>query len=217
MKLSNLRFFSDADARSAAENMALDEALFLQTSFPIMRSYRWMRPSISFGYFTPWKSVPARFVERDLVRRWTGGGIVEHGDDFTYSVIFHDQPLATNAEIYRFVHCALADLLRRCGYPVEISESAEPLETNVCFQRAVEFDLKLGGEKIAGAAIRRNRRGILLQGSIQRIEIPSYFTAKFADALGKRSERLTLSKPIMETAERLAREKYGAAEWTRRF
>src|SRR6516225_2273837 len=99
MKLDTLSYFADAEPRSAAENMALDEAIFFRAAFPVMRSFRWIRPAVSFVYFTPWRSVIERVGERDLVRRWTGGGIVEHGNDFTYSVIFPDRNLATNAAL----------------------------------------------------------------------------------------------------------------------
>jgi lipoate-protein ligase A len=217
MKLANLSFFADPEARSAAENMALDEAIFVQATFPVLRSFRWIRPAVSFGYFTPWRSVVERFWERDLVRRWTGGGIVEHGNDFTYSVIFPDRNLATNAELYRFIHYALAELLRGFGHPVEVLQNPDSPGSNDCFERAVECDLKVRGEKIAGAALRRNNKGILLQGSIQHIELPEDFTAMFANALSEKTEKFALSKPIIETATLIAKEKYGAAEWTQRF
>ena len=217
MKLTNLSYFADAEARSAAENMALDEAIFLQASFPVMRSFRWIRPAVSFGYFTRWRSVVERFGERDLVRRWTGGGIVEHGNDFTYSVIFPDRNLASNSELYRFIHGALEKLLRGCGLPVEVSRSPDSPGSNDCFEKAVESDLKVRGEKIAGAALRRNNKGILLQGSIQRIELPEDFTAMFANALSEHTEKFALSRAIIETAALIAKEKYGAAEWTQRF
>jgi lipoyl(octanoyl) transferase len=217
MKLKNLHLFDDTGARSAAENMALDEALFLRGTLPVMRSYDWIRPAISFGYFTPWKSVVEFLGERDAVRRWTGGGIVQHGDDFTYSIILPgDNPL-TNSELYRFIHGALADLLGECGYPVEISRFPDVLQSNACFKKAVEFDLKVRGEKIAGAAIRRSRKGILLQGSIQHINLPEYFTAMFAKALCEQPEKFTLSRQVMEITTRIAEQKYGTAEWTRRF
>jgi lipoate-protein ligase A len=217
MKLANLHFFGDTEARSAAENMALDEALFLQSTFPVIRSYGWIRSAVSFGYFTPWRTVVERFWERDVVRRWTGGGIVEHGDDFTYSLILPGHNRLANAELYRFVHSALADLLRDCGHPVEISRIPDGLQSNACFEKAVEFDLKIRGEKIAGAAIRRNRKGVLLQGSIQRLKIPVYFVSLFANALCEQTEKYILSASIMETTARITKEKYGAAEWTRRF
>ena len=216
MKLRNLHLLDDG-ARSAAENMALDEALFLQMTLPIMRTYGWIRSAVSFGYFTRWDTVAGCLRERDAVRRWTGGGIVEHGDDFTYSIILPGHNSMSSVELYRFVHSALADLLSKCGYSVEISRVPDALESSACFEKAVEFDLKVRGAKIAGAAIRRGRRGTLLQGSIQRLYLPGCFAAMFACALGEQPEKLTLSGPIMEFTTRIAKEKYGAAEWTRRF
>jgi len=217
MKLASLHLFEDTQARGAAENMALDEALFLQATFPLMRSYRWIRPSVSFGYFTPWRSVVERFAERDAVRRWTGGGIVEHGSDFTYSIIIPGQNSATSAELYCFIHRALAELLRAYGHPVEVSQHPDIRESNACFEKAVEFDLKVYGEKIAGAAVRRHRKGVLLQGSIQRIEVPGYFAPMFAKALCEQTEEFVPSKTIIEITARVTKEKYGAAEWTCRF
>ena len=123
MKLEKLCLIQEESPRPAAENMAVDETLFLTAACPVLRSYRWIRPSVSFGYFTPWKEVALRFAGRDLVRRWTGGGIVEHGQDFTYSLICPGgESLPTTIEFYRFVHSAIANILRKNGCPVEIAQ-----------------------------------------------------------------------------------------------
>ena len=53
-----------------------------------------------------------------------------------------------------------------------------------CFEKAVAYDLKINGKKVAGAAIRRNQRGFLLQGSIQRVTIPVRFETILANAIG---------------------------------
>ena len=68
-----------------------------------------------------------------------------------------------------------------------------------------------------GAAIRRNRKGLLLQGSIQRLKVPEYFGATLVNALGREVEIYNLSDVLMEKAVRIAKEKYGAAEWNRRL
>ena len=177
-----------------------------------------MRPSVTFGYFTPWKTVVSRYPERDLVRRWTGGGIVEHDEDFTYSLVFpaERKPLEAG-ELYRFVHLAIKDLLRKSGRPVEMALLPDPGQSGACFEKAVEFDLKLQGEKIAGAAIRRNRKGLLLQGSIQRLMIPECFAAMLAKTLGEQVGVFSLSDAMVEKAARIAKEKYAAAEWNRRI
>jgi lipoate-protein ligase A len=214
MKFEKLRLIQEESPRMAADNMAIDEALFLTAAYPVLRSYRWVRPSVSFGYFTPWSEVALRFAGRDLVRRWTGGGIVEHGQDFTYSLVCPgNKNLPTTIEFYRGVHLAISNILRKNGYPVEMVPLSEPVWSAACFEKAVQFDLKLRDEKIAGAAIRRSRKGLLLQGSIQRLEVPAQFEVQLAGALGEHVDSSAVSDLMMEQAVHLAKEKYGAAEW----
>jgi lipoyl(octanoyl) transferase len=217
MKLDELHLIQEESPRSAAENMAVDEMLFLSVECPVLRVYRWIRPSVSFGYFTRWEEVASRFAGLDLVRRWTGGGIVEHGRDFTYSLICpNEKSLPTTMEFYRFVHLAIANILQKSGYPIETARDTDPVESPACFEKAVKFDLKLRGEKIAGAAIRRNRQGLLLQGSIQHLELPVQFGLMLAGALGDRVDTFVLSDLMIEQVGQIAKKKYGAAEWNSR-
>ena len=72
---------------SAAMNMSIDEALLETATIPTIRFYGWRSPALSFGYFGKFSDVAIYANERDLVRRWTGGGIVFHGDDLTYSIV----------------------------------------------------------------------------------------------------------------------------------
>lgn len=218
MKFEKLRFIQENEPKTAAENMAVDEVLLCTADCPVFRCYGWIRPSVSFGYFTPWKAVISQYAGRDLVRRWTGGGIVEHGEDFTYSLVFPaERGLPGTGELYRSIHLVIENLLRTNGRAVEMALIPDSVRSDACFEKAVEFDLKLQGEKIAGAAIRRNRKGLLLQGSIQRLKVPEYFGAMLVSALGERVEIYTLSDVLMEKAVRMAKEKYGAAEWNRRL
>ena len=78
-----LRICNDICPHSAAMNMAIDEALLETAVVPTIRFYRWGSPALSFGYFGKFSDVAIYAAERDLVRRWTGGGIVFHGDDLT--------------------------------------------------------------------------------------------------------------------------------------
>src|ERR1700752_2708012 len=88
--------FCDADPSSAPLNMAIDEALLEFSLVPSVRVYQWQRPALSFGYFGRFSDVSEFRGERDLVRRWTGGGIVLHGQDLTYSIIL---PAQNRAEL----------------------------------------------------------------------------------------------------------------------
>src|SRR3954471_638197 len=76
-----LHVFDDLEARDAALNMGIDEALLERGTGPSLRFYRWERPALSFGYFGRYAEVANEAPQRDVVRRWTGGGIVPHGDD----------------------------------------------------------------------------------------------------------------------------------------
>jgi lipoyl(octanoyl) transferase len=138
MKLDKLHLILEESPRAAAENMAVDEMLFLTVACPALRVYRWIRPSVSFGYFTPWAEVSSRFAGRDLIRRWTGGGIVEHGRDFTYSLVCpNEKSLPPTIDFYLYVHLAIANILRKSGYPVEIADAADPIQSAACFAKAV--------------------------------------------------------------------------------
>jgi lipoate-protein ligase A len=214
MKLEKLHLLKENEPRTAAENMAVDETLLFTADYPVLRSYGWIRPSVSFGYFTPWKEVVSQYAGQDLVRRWTGGGIVQHGEDFTYSLIFPaGKDLPGHGEIYRSVHLAIEKLLRKNGYPVEMALLPDRVASGACFEKAVEFDLKLQDEKIAGAAIRKNRKGLLLQGSIQRLKVPECFAAMLASQLCEQVDVFILSEPMIEKAVHIAQVKYAAAEW----
>ena len=78
---TSLEIYHDIDSRSAALNMAIDEALFETAAIPSIRFYKWDHPALSFGYSGKFGDVANRATERDIVRRWTGGGIVLHGED----------------------------------------------------------------------------------------------------------------------------------------
>src|SRR6187402_3922001 len=96
----------DPEPHEAALNMAIDEVLLRTVPGPLLRVYRWTRPAVSMGYFDRIIDAEALADGRDLVRRWTGGGLVEHGEDVTYTLIVPRQhPLCTQsaAESYRLI------------------------------------------------------------------------------------------------------------------
>src|SRR4029077_3213024 len=105
-----LHAYLDTAARSAAINMAIDEALLETAKIPSIRFYRWNSPALSFGYFGRFADVVPYAAQRDLVRRWTGGGIVFHGEDLTYSIVIpgsHPAFVESSRSIYEKVHSAL--------------------------------------------------------------------------------------------------------------
>ncbi len=216
MRLDRLDFIDGGVDRGAAFHMAVDEALFSTASDPTLRCYRWARPAVTFGYFVPWSRVG--HFSGDRVRRWTGGGIVEHGQDLTYSFILPASALILPAkQIYCSVHQAIIELLSEDGHAAELSEADDQTASDSCFEKAVISDVKIGCMKVAGAAMRRNRQGVLLQGSIQNVQLKSGFGRRFAGGLAKYFQVVALSSLTIEAAARIAKERYGSLEWNRRI
>ena len=67
-----LDVYTDFVPRTAAMNMAIDEALLEFAARASIRFYRWDHPAVSFGYFGKYVAVAEHVPQRDLVRRWTG-------------------------------------------------------------------------------------------------------------------------------------------------
>jgi lipoate-protein ligase A len=119
----SLDVYYDVDSRSAAMNMAVDEALLENARLPTIRFYRWDHPALSFGYFGRYADVSEH--KRDLIRRWTGGGTVFHGEDLTYSIVIPASDPAfreSSKSIYEKVHCALREALVAIGQGAELAE-----------------------------------------------------------------------------------------------
>ncbi len=225
-----LEVVDDPRGRSAALNMAIDEALLEGlAAAPVLRFYRWQGPAVSFGYFDQAEPVFRAYPEREMVRRWTGGGVVEHARDFTYSLLVpraHPLTALRAEESYGFLHGVLATAIAAAGSvaPVLTDRQAAAIPERVsraCFVNPVRHDLLLHGHKVAGAAQRRTRRGWLHQGSIQfpgeTAQLYGRLRATLPSALGEIVERRSIRPDEMAAASRLAETKYGTDAWLRRF
>ena len=85
-----------------------------------------------------------------------------------------------------------------------------------CFANPVRADVMINGRKIAGAAQRRTRRGLLQQGSIQGIVMKTDLAEKFAQALSTNCSEIEISEELFQRAQELAQRKYGTESWLRK-
>lgn len=160
-------------SRPAAENMAVDEVLLEsapQLGQPLLRLYAWAEPAATFGYSQKYAEVAHATRLRPLVRRPTGGGLVPHDADWTYSLVFppaHSWYGLKAVESYRRLHEWLRAAFARVAVATELSPAEVSDAPGQCFVGSAKFDLLWRGRKIAGAAQRRTRAGLLIQGSIQ--------------------------------------------------
>lgn len=158
---------------AAAFNMALDEAFLeatphLQT--PVLRLYAWSEPAASFGYFQKFAEIAGTTELRPLVRRPTGGGLVPHDADWTYCLAFptsHEWYSVAATESYRRVHAWIQAAFAQLQIGTELASCCRKSAPGQCFVGYEKFDLLWHGKKIAGAAQRRNKLGLLIQGSVQ--------------------------------------------------
>ncbi len=157
----------------AAFNMALDEALLenvSQIGKPVLRFYGWTEPAATFGYFQKFSEVERATHLRPLIRRPTGGGIVPHDADWTYSFVVppnHEWYSLKAIESYRRIHEWIQSAFAKLKIETELAPCCKKSAPGQCFVGYEKFDLLWHGKKIAGAAQRRNKFGLLIQGSIQ--------------------------------------------------
>jgi lipoate-protein ligase A len=203
---------------SAAFNMALDEAL-LQTAAkrgrPLLRIYSWEKPSVSFGYF---QKFPTKLAERyEVVRRPTGGGVVYHVDDTTYTVVVPPAhalyPMKT-ADAYLALHKAVAAAFESQA-ELHDAQLRSPQGQYECFQKPVHGDVVADGRKLAGGAQRRTKSGMLHQGSIAATLSAKRLQRGFEEMLGAEFEQYRLTDAEKTLAEKLVGEKYATDAWNR--
>ena len=234
--LDSLNVYHDVDSRSAAMNMAIDEALLEIAAVPSIRFYQWNHPALSFGYFGKFEDVANH--HRDIVRRWTGGGIVFHGSDLTYSIVIPASDAAfseSSMSIYEKVHRSICRALIAKGERAVLCGSHAPVarrtpdwpakdngphgpghNKDACFANPVRADVLLNGRKVAGAAQRRTRRGLLQQGSIQNVDLRNGFDDRFATELCDDFVLAKLDDALISRAEEIAARKYATPSWLRR-
>ena len=215
-----MEFVADAEPHPAPVNMAMDEIILEEISVPTLRVYRWLRPAVSFGYFEKFTSLENRHPGRELVRRWTGGGVVLHGEDFTYSLIIPRGCCVgelSPAQSYCAIHELLAQTMLESGISASVAGGASPKISADCFENAVRHDVLLGGRKIAGAAQRRTKAGLLHQGSIQCTQLPGDFAGQFAGMLAAKVVQRSVRESELSGAAALAESKYATTHWMRKF
>jgi lipoate-protein ligase A len=168
-------FLLNSGQGEPAVNMATDEALLIhaaETGAPLLRFYGWTEPAATFGYFQKYTEIEQATQLRPLIRRPTGGGLVPHLADWTYSFVVpprHEWYRLRAEESYRRMHLWIQSALKRVQIESELATCCSKEMPGQCFVGYEKHDVLSHGRKIAGAAQRRNKHGLLIQGSIQPV------------------------------------------------
>jgi len=219
----SLDFWRDETPRTGAENMAVDQLLMEQIGGrPLLRIYEWSEPTVTLGYFLPLSDATDSFSDDELtyVRRWTGGGVVDHRTDITYTLVIprsHELATARGAESYRVIHQALGDTLGLLGEQVRLTVVDEGDGAAACFSNPVAYDLiNMSGGKVAGAGQRRTKYGLLHQGSVITVADRDRFSPALVQVLSDQASAWIPPSTMQDDARKLAIERYAEDAWLRK-
>jgi lipoyl(octanoyl) transferase len=222
-------YLLESGAGPSAHNMAWDETLLevvAKLGHPVLRFYGWIEPAATFGYSQRFADVASWTALRPLIRRPTGGGLVPHDADWTYSLLFppgHWWYQSRAPESYQRVHEWIRIALTKLKMEVRLASQCQMEGLGQCFVGAEQFDVLCNDRKIAGAAQRRNRLGLLIQGSVQASSTTftrqAWEMAMRESAPGREDvawQELKPNQVLAKRADQLASEKYGLDEYNRR-
>lgn len=172
--------FLDTGLGDCYRNMAIDEAMLTEhadgNTPPTLRIYGWQPGAFSLGYFQD----PS--LELDLerckkgntffVRRITGGGVIFHKDELTYSLVCSPSDIGSSRllakETFRIICSFLINAYKGLGLDAEFALNKTPHSRKgwFCFSSRERYDILVGDRKIGGNAQRRKKDIIFQHGSI---------------------------------------------------
>ena len=235
-------FLLEAPALDAPAQMALDEAV-LGSAAPEtlhLRFYRWTGGpvhAVTFGYSQRYAEVESAVRAREaaldfpLVRRSTGGGIVFHDGDLTFSLVFPWPRLVAPLLIYNALHRAAHLGLKSRGVASVLHAPPSGGRADgrrgpavECFTGPEPMDLVLSdGGKILGGALRRRAGVGLYQGSLRPERLGAgpevlreALTEGFSLHWGAVFDPVPPSPEAVAAARRLESERYRRESWNRR-
>ena len=190
--------------KSALVHMQKDAQLLQELqdrTIPLLHLYAWQAPSITYGYFAPiWDLVDQeKVIQRgiDIAKRPTGGGVLFHEDDFSFSLLIpHTHPIYSKntEENYFWINSVVKEALYQLLGKEALTLSADTAykRTNphmsFCYATPTKYDILIGGKKVGGAAQRNTKHGLLHQSSI-------FFTrADFAKGVTKKKAFMMMEK-----------------------
>jgi len=161
--------------------MALDAAIlsrYLEDDTPVLRLYSWIDPSFTYGVSQdPADELNTKRCAKDgvgIAGRMTGGGVLFHNDDVTYSFVCGKedvgepkQHLVSYREICAFLIRFYASLGLKAHFALEspdFKDRSRPHE--LCAGSCEKYDIVIGGKKIGGNAQKRKKAAIFQHGSI---------------------------------------------------
>lgn len=225
MVFSHLDILFSTISLDGPEQMALDELLLGLVKRPLLRIYRWASPCVTFGYFQKLELVKKLYPHYQLIRRWSGGGCVEHGEDFTFSLMIPEsESVAGQAPslFYRQLHEAIVMALQKHGIHARLAGAQDQIRGESCFFAPCPCDVMLGQKKIVGGAQRRSKGRLLYQGSLSlgdrkwEMKDGRKFFLFLAEQLSLKLSFIEEQQKWIKEIHQLSSQRYRLESWTRK-
>lgn len=169
----------------AIDAWLLEQVVAGQREGPLLRFYRWSRPTLSLGKHQ--RTLHARWLhlaasdQLALVRRPSGGAAVLHGGDLTYALIWPTPP-RRRREAYLLSCRWLQEAFAAMDQPLGFGDAPCRAELANCFASSTAADLvHPGGLKRIGSAQLWRGRSLLQHGSIALMPDPQLWEAVFEE------------------------------------
>lgn len=194
--------------QNAKENMAIDKALattYKTGDKPILRLYTWKK-SFTVGVGQKVDDYIDVYKEygNNTAKRITGGGVLFHGHDLSYSVIF-PKNFALNLSVkqtYEKICSFLLEFYKSLGLKASFAKDIESIElskSNFCQVGFEAYDIIVNGIKIGGNAQKWSKHMIFQHGSIPLKSVENRVE------LGNTLESFNINLEFEEAAQMLAK------------
>lgn len=213
--------------------MAVDEVLMeaqkISSAIPTIRFYSWLTPAYSVGYFQDVGEIAERHrcAQKGVpvVKRITGGGMVCHGEDLTFSLtlktptgFFSTEVKESYLKINEALRTGLMEIFPALDYAsCKEVPSGRGSGERVCFESPSCYDLLLGKKKVAGSSQRRKHGTLLHQGSLflklEREKLIGCILRGFEKKWGIAFHKIPLSDEELSRAGQCAAQRYSSPEW----
>ena len=163
------------NTNNAKMNMAIDKALtisYQKDDIPILRFYTWENSfTVGLGQDLEHYSDLKEIYKDNCSKRITGGGVLFHGHDISYSLILSNSELGNLSvkQSYEKICQFLLEFYKQLGLNPSFVKDSEyiKLKKNEFCQVGFEaYDIIINGNKIGGNAQKRNKKLIFQHGSI---------------------------------------------------
>ncbi len=159
---------------SAIENMEIDKVLFesfTKDSMPIFRIYSWYK-SCTIGISQKFNDISnIQEYKNNYAKRITGGGVLFHGDDISYSLIIPTSFMKNLSvkKSYEKICSFLLEFYKELGLNAIYAKDNKSIilsKHQYCQVGFEEYDIVINSKKLGGNAQRRNKNIIFQHGSI---------------------------------------------------